>query len=302
MATQQEVLEIVTDFMLNAPPGEFLDVVHDIRGLLADESILNSTALPTFREYNTDHMIQISLPIPDSAEGAQYQVLITKEAEVADNEFIDHRGNQVLIFDHFRQQVVGQRPIRPEEINADGEPTRAALEFALDEYVVQHYPNGTGAVYCGRQAAPGSGQDTYVLCISSGAFQPHNYWNGRWRSRWEFVYPSTNGAVQLNGSVRLHVHYYENGNVQMRGDCPLQATAVVPAEAQTWEEITAPIVKAIEKAEAEFQKNLNNGYETMGDTTFKALRRILPITRSKIDWEKLQNYRMGADISEYTMD
>jgi hypothetical protein len=64
MATQQDVLEIVTDFMLNAPPGEFLDVVHDIRGLLADETILNSTALPTFREYNTDQMIQVALPVP----------------------------------------------------------------------------------------------------------------------------------------------------------------------------------------------------------------------------------------------
>ncbi len=42
----------------------------------------------------------------------------------------------------------------------------------------------------------------------------------------------------------------------MRGECPLQATVVVPTEPQTWEEVTAPIVKAIEKAEAGFQKNV----------------------------------------------
>jgi hypothetical protein len=34
---------------------------------------------------------------------------------------------------------------------------------------------------------------------------------GRWRSRWELVYPTADGTLQLTGSVRLHVHYYEGG-------------------------------------------------------------------------------------------
>lgn len=156
--------------------------------------------------------------------------MITKEGEVRPSEYLDHRGNQVITLDHFRQQVVGQRAIRPggkplsrallhhplvlgvwiandssrtEEINADGEPVRKALSHALDDYVNQHYPNGTGAVYCPvggtieRYSFPLDPEDgrthetpfayvgslslaasSFVMCISCGAFQPHNYWNG----------------------------------------------------------------------------------------------------------------------------
>ena len=74
MATVEQVIETATEFMLKSPPGELKEVVNDIRHLLADESILNSTILPTFREYNTEQMIQV--PFQDHA------ILITKEGEV----------------------------------------------------------------------------------------------------------------------------------------------------------------------------------------------------------------------------
>jgi hypothetical protein len=74
-------------------------------------------------------------------------------------------------------QNVCAQYMNAEEVNENGEPMRVALDYALDEYVAQHYPTGTSAVYCSPKGE--SEQDTYVLCISSGAFQPHNYWNGK---------------------------------------------------------------------------------------------------------------------------
>jgi len=58
--TQEEIVEIVTNFLLHSPPGEFMEVVTDVRGLLTDESILNDSAPATFREYNTDQMLQFT--------------------------------------------------------------------------------------------------------------------------------------------------------------------------------------------------------------------------------------------------
>jgi len=49
--------------------------------------------------------------------------------------------------------------------------------------------------------------------------------------------------------------------------------------------------------EQTFQQGLESSYSTMGETTFKALRRALPITKQRMEWGKLQSYNVGAAMS-----
>jgi len=272
--TQDELIEIANNFLLNSPPGEFMEVVTDVRSLLPNESMINESAPRTFREYNTEQMIAVDSP------GNTHKVLITKYGEVSDGEYLDPKGNQVLTYDHIKQEVTGHRAIS-DDLDSSLEPLRAAFEKHAFQYANDHYPQGAATVY---------GKDGQIIvCISASRFNPSNFWNGRWRSVWTF------SSSELTGHFKLVVHYYEDGNVQLNTDATQKTTIT---ETGNPDVVASAALKAIAKMEAQYQSALDTSYSTMGDTTFKALRRALPIFRTKIDWTKIKNYKVGNEMTK----
>lgn len=57
------------------------------------------------------------------------------------------------------------------------------------------------------------------------------------------------------------------------------------------------MISRIAAAERAHQEELNGAFSRMAEGAFKGLRRQLPITRQKIEWEKVGGYRLGQDIS-----
>mmetsp|Transcript_47396 Transcript_47396/g.116134 ORF Transcript_47396/g.116134 Transcript_47396/m.116134 type:complete len:278 (-) Transcript_47396:86-919(-) len=271
--SDQEAVQICTKFMLSAPPGEFMEVVTDIRGLLTNEGLLNASAPATFRQYNQEQMLVVQPP------GAKHKVLITEHGEAAPGKYVDPRGQQLVLFDHIQQKVTGKEPIG-NALDAGAEAMRKAFEDAAFKYADDHYPDGAATVYAKGKVI--------TVCIQSSKYNPDNFWNGRWRSVWQCTL--TGSKVQLKGNMRIQVHYYEDGNVQLNTNTNKTASVAQGDPAAS----AAAAIGEIKQIEQQFAKSLENSYSTLGDTTFKALRRALPITRTKIDWDKILHAKVRA--------
>lgn len=110
--------------------------------------------------------------------------------------------------------------------------------------------------------------------------------NGRWRGIWTVSLQDSRASVK--GTIKVQVHYYEDGNVQLQATKNEDLTVNVENDNLA---LAQSVVNAIRDAESKYQDSINENYKWMNDKTFKALRRNLPLTRSKIDWQKILSYR-----------
>jgi capping protein alpha len=111
--------------------------------------------------------------------------------------------------------------------------------------------------------------------------------NGRYRATYQF--PVSSSSTTVTGAIHVDVHYYEDGNVALSTKKPL-SLSVSSLSAES-------IISKIATAERDYQEELNRGFGRMAEGSFKSLRRQLPITRQKVEWEKVGGYRLGQDIA-----
>jgi len=145
------------------------------------------------------------------------------------------------------------------------------------------------------EATPGPLAKKFALYFVGNKYNPSNYWTGRWRSSYKLDLSSS--PASLSGSIQLHVHFFEQGNVQLTtSHTPTLSLPESVTQDASPAEVAKSVLKTIKKAEEEYQMELNEAYREMSDKTFRNLRRALPITRQKMDWAKVANYKLGRNL------
>lgn len=269
MAEDQK-LNIATYFLMSSPTGEVDDVVTDVLKL-ADRAIVSESAFEkVLKDYNCENMVWAADPEDSKAPS----ILVSAYGQVSANSYLDANSGRVLTFDHRKRKFTGVSD-KKQVLGGDVASYRDAISKSVSEYQGKQYKSGkvVSAVY-----GADSGQVT--ICISAKNVNLANFWSGGWRGVYTINVGKKGSPSELKANVKVQVHYFEDGNVQLHTNIDKTASINVGSEEETAKEIA----KALGKIETDFQANLEEMYVNMHRTTFKAMRRFLPITKQPMTW------------------
>jgi len=261
-------LNISTYFIMSSPTGEVDDVVTDVVKLVADPKTLDDSTLNRIlKDYNTEQLV--FAPAPEGNPN----VIVSAFGQVSADEYVDPTTGRVLHFDHRKRKFTAASD-KKQVLDETVAKYRASIAKSIETYQTGQYKSGKTAC-----AVYGADNGNISIVISAKNVNLGNFWSGGWRSVYTLNVKSR-GATEMKGSVKINVHYFEDGNVQLHAAIDKVATINVGSEDETGKEIS----KALNKIETEFQTNMEEMYVNMHRTTFKSMRRFLPISRQPMNW------------------
>ena len=115
-----------------------------------------------------------------------------------------------------------------------------------------------------------------IVLISVHNLNLKSFWSGEWLSTWEL---DINGK-QIKGTLRANTYYYEEGNIQFNLDTKFNGNA----NGGDNNAIATSLVEFIKTSENSVQLELEKVYDELSENYIKPLRRKLPVTGTKMNW------------------
>jgi len=282
--SDDEKRQIVHQLLMQTPPGEFNNTFNDVRLLVDNDGIMKQCG-KTYMDYWLEQQVPVSVGDTNTDKGER--VALCREARQSDGSFLAPGTKKLFTFDPMRQEssVVGDFTGTSEHENY-----RQAVADKLREYVNNHYPDGVETVLA--RTNPETNLPEIVIVIESHSFQQQNFYTANWRELWTVSIDQSGSSAAMKGVVKVQVHYYEDGNVQKVSKKDLESSLKFTSEQNLAEEV----VKCLEQSTNGYQRSIVDTYEKFQSNTFKSLRRQLPVTHSKINWEQIASYKIGDEL------
>ncbi|CAA94697.1 F-actin capping protein alpha subunit [Schizosaccharomyces pombe] len=250
--------EAIYKLIRESPPGEVNQVVHDIRDIgLSDEEAIHEQLKLYHEDYNS------SVSISDDEK-----VIISADNRLEGNRYYDQVLQKSFTINYETMEAENVEDYT-EAIKIPDEIVKQIKKVASDHYL----SDVTFGIIKKSDEV-----ESFTIVLVSSKYNPKNYWNGSWRCICNYNV----SEKKLEGRSHIRVHYYEDGNVWLDASRPISATV----------EETSKLYEVLAQVENGIQQSFNVELSSLNDKKFKELRRQLPVTRQKINWENVSGIRM----------
>jgi len=200
------------------------------------------------------------------------KVALSASGEV-EGDYLDSSSGTVFSVDHASLATSESDASYSPDPAVEG--TRVAIQTEVNTYLADKYlsDESAGCVYA---------KDGKIVAILTGEkANLKNFWAGKWNSVWTITVGL--GEAEVAGEIKILAHYFEDGNMQLNTSKPV-ASKKITVTAGSDADLAKAIVAHIAEAENAVQVGLENMYANMGEQTLRAMRRVMPVTRNKMEW------------------
>jgi len=263
--TNADSLKVIKYIIKSAPYGESEIVLKDLSNLLKNTQLSESDANAIQKEHNEAHFALVAYPNENSK-------LVLAPFNWNDDHYVDQKNKKKVFVNHVEIKVAETQELT-DSINEHVGKYRDAIDAAVQQYVNSYYSDDNSGY-----VVFGSGDESNLnidIAITGKNLNLKNLYGGEWFSEWHL-----NGN-KLKGGIKINAHYFEDGNVQLKQsrnfELDIELKDSVEAEAKA-------IVDFIKNSENQVKKGLDEIYTTLCDEVVKPIRKALPYTKQKMDW------------------
>lgn len=270
--------ELVDSLIQSAPPAELKQVSQSLSSLTkgTSTSSTNSLIQDSIEQYAQENIISIN------------NIIISKyNKDENSSKYIDYVNNKLFNVDWQNQKIIDVESYHDNN-NKRGSNYDELIQ-KLSQYGDDYYPSNFAFT-----VIPESEDQLRVIIIGQRA-NHDNFYTGQWKSNYLIT------EQGIKGNIDLDIHYFEDGNVRLKfnesinsnnnnnNSSTLQSGNLINNASR--------IVNFINEQENATMVKIIEQFNNLNQKSFKNLRRLLPVTRSKINWgSAIGNYRLGSDV------
>jgi capping protein alpha len=261
-----QVNKIKKYIIKGAPYGETNQVLEDLSKLVEELDINDEDTTTLLKDHNEEHFALILEPESN-------KLFIPTKYNAHEDFYVDTRSRTKLYINHAEHKITS---IEPFELELDDQIAyyRDVLDDLCVKHIEEYYKDGTSAYNVTAKGQPPEFLIHIAMTAKNMNFK--NFYGGEWLSEWKL-----DASANLEGNVKINAHYFEDGNVQLKLNKAFSFPMDLKAEADV---NCQRIFEKIRESEDQILKGLDALYESLPSQVFKTMRKALPVTNTKMDW------------------